>query len=98
MFSHTYYTAEFRERGIRVVSNQRGYALPWSKETEFDARSIKLCRQGPISATLKILEPGPVAMFESGQLDSAVMFEDITGSNFDIESWVQQMSQANGWD
>ncbi|KAJ5579866.1 calcineurin-like phosphoesterase [Penicillium hispanicum] len=38
VFGHTHYTTEFKERGLRVVSNQRGYVLPWSKETEFDAR------------------------------------------------------------
>ncbi|KAE8143410.1 Metallo-dependent phosphatase-like protein [Aspergillus pseudotamarii] len=31
VFGHTHYTTDFREGGIRVVSNQRGYVLPWSK-------------------------------------------------------------------
>lgn len=32
------------------------------------------------------------SMFDPSQLDSTVIFEDITVPNFDIESWVQQMS------
>jgi len=41
VFGHTHYTTEFKEKGIRVVSNQRGYVLPWSKSTEtFDARKV----------------------------------------------------------
>lgn len=31
VFGHTHYTTEFRERGVAVVSNQRGYVLPWTK-------------------------------------------------------------------
>ncbi|KAE8422440.1 hypothetical protein BDV36DRAFT_310845 [Aspergillus pseudocaelatus] len=31
VFGDTYYTTDFREGGVRVVSNQRGYVLPWSK-------------------------------------------------------------------
>lgn len=39
IFGHTHYTTEFKENGVRVVSNQRGYVLPWSRITEnFDAR------------------------------------------------------------
>lgn len=30
VFGHTHYTTEFRDRGIRVVANQRGYVLPWT--------------------------------------------------------------------
>lgn len=41
VFGHTHYTTEFREKGIRVVSNQRGYVLPWSKDTgDFDVRRV----------------------------------------------------------
>lgn len=32
VFGHTHYTTEFKEKGIRVVSNQRGYVLPWKTE------------------------------------------------------------------
>lgn len=31
VFGHTHYTTEFKEGNIRVISNQRGYALPWRK-------------------------------------------------------------------
>ncbi|KAE8365176.1 hypothetical protein BDV27DRAFT_171826 [Aspergillus caelatus] len=31
VFGDTHYTTDFREGGVRVVSNQRGYVLPWSK-------------------------------------------------------------------
>ncbi|CAG8930113.1 unnamed protein product [Penicillium salamii] len=41
IFGHTHYTTEFKENGIRVVSNQRGYVLPWSKSTDdFDPRKV----------------------------------------------------------
>ena len=30
VFGHTHYTTEFRNQGIRVVANQRGYVLPWT--------------------------------------------------------------------
>ncbi|CAG8001201.1 unnamed protein product [Penicillium nalgiovense] len=30
VFGHTLYTTEFRNQGIRVVANQRGYVLPWT--------------------------------------------------------------------
>ncbi|KGO68290.1 hypothetical protein PITC_066570 [Penicillium italicum] len=39
VFGHTHYSTEFKERGIRVVSNQRGYVLPWANEAKgFDAK------------------------------------------------------------
>lgn len=38
VFGHTHYSTEFRVKGIRVVSNQRGYVLPWTTEGKgFDA-------------------------------------------------------------
>ncbi|KAJ5783746.1 calcineurin-like phosphoesterase [Penicillium psychrosexuale] len=41
VFGHTHYSTEFKERGIRVVSNQRGYILPWSNEANgFDAGKV----------------------------------------------------------
>lgn len=41
VFGHTHYSTDFRERGIRVVSNQRGYALPWKTADEkFDAGKV----------------------------------------------------------
>jgi hypothetical protein len=45
MFGHTHYTTEFRENGVRVVSNQRGYVLPWTRTDEkvkngFDAGRV----------------------------------------------------------
>lgn len=30
VFGHTHYSVDFKESGIRVTSNQRGYVLPWS--------------------------------------------------------------------
>ncbi|KAL4889977.1 Metallo-dependent phosphatase-like protein [Aspergillus ambiguus] len=30
VFGHTHYTTEFKNQGIRVVANQRGYVLPWN--------------------------------------------------------------------
>lgn len=30
VFGHAHHTAEFKEGNIKVVSNQRGYVLPWS--------------------------------------------------------------------
>ncbi|PYH82074.1 hypothetical protein BO82DRAFT_334429 [Aspergillus uvarum CBS 121591] len=33
---------------------------------------------------------------EPGEIETAGMFEDFTGSNFNIESWVQQIAQMNG--
>lgn len=39
VFGHTHYTTEFKKNGIRVVSNQRGYVLPWkTEEGDFDVR------------------------------------------------------------
>ncbi|KAJ5364587.1 uncharacterized protein N7496_010300 [Penicillium cataractarum] len=32
VFGHTHYSTEFRERGVRVLANQRGYILPWNNE------------------------------------------------------------------
>ncbi|PYH94600.1 hypothetical protein BO71DRAFT_353037 [Aspergillus ellipticus CBS 707.79] len=44
VFGHTHYTTEFTEGNIKVVSNQRGYVLPWSDpkvaKDEFDARKV----------------------------------------------------------
>ncbi|KAJ5360688.1 hypothetical protein N7517_009879 [Penicillium concentricum] len=41
VFGHTHYTTEFKERGISVVSNQRGYVLPWKTEKgNFDVRRV----------------------------------------------------------
>jgi hypothetical protein len=34
--------------------------------------------------------------FATSGVDNAAMFDDITVSNFDIESWVQQMNEMNG--
>ncbi|KAJ5517980.1 hypothetical protein N7453_000402 [Penicillium expansum] len=40
-FGHTHFMIEFKERGIRVVSNQRGYVLPWkTKKWDFDVRRV----------------------------------------------------------
>lgn len=40
-FGHTHFTIEFKERGIRVVSNQRGYVLSWkTKKWDFDVRRV----------------------------------------------------------
>ncbi|OJJ55558.1 hypothetical protein ASPSYDRAFT_158431 [Aspergillus sydowii CBS 593.65] len=44
-FGHTHFTTEFRENGVRVVSNQRGYVLPWTRteqkvENGFDAGRV----------------------------------------------------------
>ncbi|KAJ5675402.1 hypothetical protein N7462_008299 [Penicillium macrosclerotiorum] len=43
---------------------------------------------------------GTMLSFEPSHIDSAVMSDDFTLSNFDIESWVQQMGQMDGvkWD
>ena len=30
VFGHTHYSTEFKNQGIRVVANQRGYVLPWN--------------------------------------------------------------------
>ncbi|RAH56258.1 calcineurin-like phosphoesterase [Aspergillus piperis CBS 112811] len=43
VFGHTHYTTDFMEMGVRVVSNQRGYMLPWSDSKEdsgFDVRKV----------------------------------------------------------
>jgi hypothetical protein len=41
IFGHTHFTTEFKDRDIRVVSNQRGYVLPGNKEPkEFDAQKV----------------------------------------------------------
>ncbi|KAL4914356.1 Metallo-dependent phosphatase-like protein, partial [Aspergillus aurantiobrunneus] len=43
VFGHTHYTTEFKRRGIRVVSDQPGYGLPWSernREDGFDAGKV----------------------------------------------------------
>lgn len=41
VFGHTHYSTEFREKGIRVVSNQRGYVLPWITEGKgFDVGKV----------------------------------------------------------
>lgn len=41
VFGHTHYSTEFRVKGIRVVSNQRGYVLPWITEGKgFDAGKV----------------------------------------------------------
>ncbi|BCR99552.1 uncharacterized protein AKAW2_41235S [Aspergillus luchuensis] len=42
VFGHTHYTNDFMEKGVRVVSNQRGY-MPWSDSKEdsgFDVRKV----------------------------------------------------------
>ncbi|PLB53519.1 putative calcineurin-like phosphoesterase [Aspergillus steynii IBT 23096] len=44
MFGHTHYSTGFQEEGVRVVSNQRGYVLPWHNSTDassgFDVRRV----------------------------------------------------------
>lgn len=44
VFGHTHYTTDFKGNGIRVVSNQRGYVLPWSDPSDvrsgFDTRKV----------------------------------------------------------
>ena len=44
VFGHTHYTTDFKEGQVRVVSNQRGYVLPWSnsknKQDGFDVRKV----------------------------------------------------------
>ncbi|KAE8379571.1 calcineurin-like phosphoesterase [Aspergillus bertholletiae] len=44
VFGHTHYSTDFMEGEVRVMSNQRGYALPWntSKKTqdEFDVKKV----------------------------------------------------------
>ncbi|KAL5358879.1 calcineurin-like phosphoesterase [Aspergillus floccosus] len=43
VFGHTHYTTNFRKGQTRVVSNQRGYVLPWSSsdgEDRFDVRKV----------------------------------------------------------
>jgi predicted phosphodiesterase len=47
VFGHTHYTTEFKEAHVRVVSNQRGYVLPWSsdlkksnKKHRFDVKRV----------------------------------------------------------
>ena len=44
VFGHTHYTADFKEGRVRVVSNQRGYVLPWTdtKKTKdrFDVKKV----------------------------------------------------------
>ncbi|RAL01775.1 calcineurin-like phosphoesterase [Aspergillus ibericus CBS 121593] len=42
VFGHTHYSTDFREKGVRVVSNQRGYVLPWSTKVSgrFDERKV----------------------------------------------------------
>lgn len=66
-----------------------------SGEAQIDGSS---CHQPQDLSNLP--DPGTMSMPELGQLDSAVMFDDITESNFDIDSWVRQMSQMNdfSWD
>lgn len=41
---------------------------------------------------------GGISNFEPGQIDSAVMFDDFILSDFDIDSWVQQMGPMTGLD
>ncbi|KAJ5715680.1 calcineurin-like phosphoesterase [Penicillium malachiteum] len=43
VFGHTHFTTDFKEGGVRVVSNQRGYVLPWSDpktQDKFDVRKV----------------------------------------------------------
>ncbi|KAL3488495.1 Metallo-dependent phosphatase-like protein [Aspergillus germanicus] len=45
IFGHTHYTTDFKDRGIRVIANQRVYAFPWtdpkgSKDRGFDDRKV----------------------------------------------------------
>lgn len=41
VFGHTHYSTEFKKNGIRIVSNQRGYVLPWTNEAKgFDAKKV----------------------------------------------------------
>ncbi|PWY78552.1 hypothetical protein BO94DRAFT_558852 [Aspergillus sclerotioniger CBS 115572] len=48
VFGHTHHTTDFKEGGVRVVSNQRGYVLPWNNsktQDSFDLRTvIRVCR------------------------------------------------------
>jgi hypothetical protein len=53
-------------------------------------------RIGNASSHYSFPESGIMPEFGTGGVDSAVMFDDITVSNFDIESWVQQMNEMTG--
>ncbi|KAL4993486.1 calcineurin-like phosphoesterase [Aspergillus recurvatus] len=40
VFGHTHFSTEFEKGGIRVVSNQRGYAMPWMEKKDFDTGKV----------------------------------------------------------
>jgi predicted phosphodiesterase len=44
VFGHTHHTTDFRDRGIRVIANQRGYVFPWTDPKEskdgFDVKKV----------------------------------------------------------
>ncbi|KAJ9483327.1 hypothetical protein VN97_g10084 [Penicillium thymicola] len=50
---------------------------------------------GTVPSQYSFPESSIMPEFGSGGVDNAVMFDDITVSNFDIESWVQQMNEMN---
>ncbi|KAJ6004889.1 hypothetical protein N7540_012688 [Penicillium herquei] len=50
--------------------------------------------RSPVQANM----PSAMSNFEPSQIDSAVMFDDFIMSDFDVESWVQQMGLTNGLD
>jgi hypothetical protein len=41
VFGHTHFTTQFEKHGIKVLSNQRGYVLPGSKEDESETKDRK---------------------------------------------------------
>ncbi|KAL4903031.1 hypothetical protein BDW74DRAFT_180320 [Aspergillus multicolor] len=40
VFGHTHFSTDFEKGKIRVVSNQRGYGMPWMKEKDFDVGKV----------------------------------------------------------
>ncbi|RDW79064.1 uncharacterized protein DSM5745_05916 [Aspergillus mulundensis] len=40
VFGHTHFSTDIEKGGIRVVSNQRGYAMPWMEEKDFDVGKV----------------------------------------------------------
>ncbi|KAJ5723421.1 hypothetical protein N7488_001456 [Penicillium malachiteum] len=49
-------------------------------------------------SSVQVHIPRAMSNFEPSQIDSAVMFDDFILSDFDVESWVQQMGLMNGLD
>ncbi|KAJ5609184.1 hypothetical protein N7528_009751 [Penicillium herquei] len=76
-----------------------GFAFSQSDQIGENAASGAMRIDGiSASDSVQVHIPSAASNFEPSQIDNAVMFDDFILSDFDVESWAQQMGLMNGLD